>query len=174
MFFSVLGWDSLSWLSLAPSPDSEFKDWDELSDVERLAAKELGYLEGSWQEEPLSDWNEHDLLMVQARSGADHSSSSKGHDFDPLAVPSHIRGIPFLYERFQRWHSLSQETKLFAEKLRYTKESWEEPGTNAIEAKSYWQISRDKPQLRLVIDDKNWTAAQWDCFIVCPCALVVL
>mmetsp|Transcript_3976 Transcript_3976/g.5811 ORF Transcript_3976/g.5811 Transcript_3976/m.5811 type:complete len:88 (+) Transcript_3976:449-712(+) len=52
----VLGWDSSNWNG-GSAPNSEITVWEDLSIAQKTAAKELCYIEESWNEISLGDWD---------------------------------------------------------------------------------------------------------------------
>lgn len=48
--WGALGWDEARWIGDADEPASEEKNWEELNDGERAAARQLGYTQEYWDE----------------------------------------------------------------------------------------------------------------------------
>lgn len=55
----TLGWDKMSWTSGNNIPESEFKNWTDLSIDERLAAEEFCFVAELWDGIDLRDWAVH-------------------------------------------------------------------------------------------------------------------
>jgi hypothetical protein len=46
--FALLGWNEESWAGDLPIPESEYRRWEELSEVEQGAASQLGFDPAGW------------------------------------------------------------------------------------------------------------------------------
>jgi hypothetical protein len=80
--FAMLGWDRESWdYENVTHPDVEGMTWSELSEKQKVIAKELCYFRETWDELPLSrwlvDWREK-LYESKRKPAAIAPSSSNG------------------------------------------------------------------------------------------------
>jgi len=81
--FAMLGWDQESWdYENVTKPLVEWMRWSELSEKEKVIAKELCYFRETWDELPLSEWvvewRRKKKLNERESSTSSSSSSSKG------------------------------------------------------------------------------------------------
>lgn len=55
-YFTTLGWTKHSWDKKGKAPESDDKNWEELTEEEQLAATKLCYTENAWDWVPLPSW----------------------------------------------------------------------------------------------------------------------
>lgn len=67
--------------------------------------------------------------------------------------------------RFTEWDLLSDADKASGTTLGYTLETWNQPGSNAIEALSYFTIGQTNEQQIAAIGGLGMDEVSWDCFI---------
>jgi len=76
--YEALGWTADMWTSDDPFavPESEFLQWYELSETQRLAAEDLCYTQELWQGIMLQDWDEVGTMEIDFASLLQRRSSS--------------------------------------------------------------------------------------------------
>jgi len=136
ILWGKLGWNQASWDEEIEAPDSEDKDWAELSDEERIAATQLGYVEETWNgvevqeiREPEGNvedfWNAQEWTTLTPAEQAlwEKLGWSQASWDEEIEAPD---------SEDKDWAELDEEEQSAASQLGYTEALWdEEPAEQA-------------------------------------------
>jgi hypothetical protein len=151
--YQTLGWDQLHWNGLKPPPDSDGKDWYELTQEEQRAAIELCYLPETWSLLSLDFWavnyaslavthEIHDQTMVVEENEDDGFMAS--NDAPAAQAVDNLGNLKKPSNRFYVWDALPLEILDVLVQLGYTSESWSKVLEAPIEKKTYRDLDLDE------------------------------
>ncbi len=145
--WTVLGWNAESWAH-GPPPASSNKSWQELTDLERSAAKSLGYDEAKWDNETDElqyAWD--NLTPTQQNAWAVLGWNRENWEHGP---PPASAG--------KKWQDLSAAERAAAESLGYDEAKWDRQTAPLPE--SGWDALTPTEQNSWSV--LGWTRENWD------------
>merc|ERR1711865_256817 len=64
-YWMALGWSEASWNGEIDPPDTDEKDWEELTEEQQKAAEEICYFQQTWDGISITDWDDDDTVENQ-------------------------------------------------------------------------------------------------------------
>eukprot|EP00521_Asterionellopsis_glacialis_P009592 CAMPEP_0195284650 /NCGR_PEP_ID=MMETSP0707-20130614/2778_1 /TAXON_ID=33640 /ORGANISM="Asterionellopsis glacialis, Strain CCMP134" /LENGTH=1190 /DNA_ID=CAMNT_0040344029 /DNA_START=45 /DNA_END=3617 /DNA_ORIENTATION=- len=195
-YFVVLGWNSNKWQE-GKSANSEDIDWVDLNPAQKTAAREICYIEQSWDETPLNQWDcakdhfydkswsdlkEMGIQQYFVTLGWDHTAwrtgeapSTEDESWDMLSKDEEAAARAICFEkaewngpsdyypssRFHMFELLDEGTISNAKTLGYVKETWNNPGTAAIEDMIFTELNTDQ---QVAAQKLGYEDETWDCW----------
>lgn len=174
-YWITLGYANESqWNSSIFVPDTEDLYWSELTNEQQQAARQLCFMEGSWNELPLILY---DLSEFQTNPPDNNNNTTDNNNNTSLAptmtagttiTPTTAEALEIVKPdfRYVPWSELEDATRTAAEALAYDEETWNEPGMAVIEDLDWESIKLATPESIPILRSMGYSAGPtWDCFI---------
>jgi hypothetical protein len=172
------------WITLGYTTESQWNDtsnfipateelfWAELTNEQQQAARQLCYMEGSWNELPLTLYDLSEFQTETPPPGDSNTNQTTslapttvapGTTFAPTPtaaleiVKPHVRYIP--------WLQLQDSIRQSAELVAYDADTWNEPGTAVIEELDWESIRVATPKSIPILQSMGLYGPTWDCYI---------
>jgi len=177
VYWTALGWNESRWEGDMEYPNTDEKDWSELTGDEQKAAAALCYFEELWNNMNIQEWNDFSegvacnstaqmgLVATSVPSmGASESTTMETSQVSDLTgEEDEAVYVANPNNRFLLWSWLFEISQAAATTLGYTEETWNQITTNPVEALKFDDLSVDQVEAAYVLGLAP--ANIWDCYI---------
>mmetsp|Transcript_19166 Transcript_19166/g.27065 ORF Transcript_19166/g.27065 Transcript_19166/m.27065 type:complete len:517 (+) Transcript_19166:81-1631(+) len=146
-YFNVLGWTHESWRGDGVArPNTNGKDWEDLTSEERQAAKKICYFEEIWDDIDFDKWD----------CTRNHYSDYTWHGLEEEGVIEYFKILGWTDASWngttanapesasKSWNDLTEEQHVAARKLCFLKQDWDGPAYPTFRYRSWKYVSSDQ------------------------------